>query len=136
MLQDVAQCCIPKWGHCDLDLNCQGQIKVISGTEQNFFVLRHSAFIFCMYMYSEMTVLHIKIRSLWPWPLLSRSNKCCCFLFSGTECWTAQIIFESESKCPKVWSNKMCFVNLIKSSVIRWFNQIDKTHLIFFVEFR
>jgi hypothetical protein len=36
----------------DLDLNCQGHIKVIiSAMGQTFFVLKHSAFIFCMYMY-------------------------------------------------------------------------------------
>jgi len=27
MLQDVAECRIPKRGHCDLNLSCYGQIK-------------------------------------------------------------------------------------------------------------
>ena len=57
MHQDVAEGSIPRQGHCDLELNCQGQIIVIiSSIGQSYFVLRHSAFIFCMFMHYDMTV--------------------------------------------------------------------------------
>jgi len=60
MLHDVAECCIPKRGHCGLALNCQGQIKVIiSGMGHNFFVFKYSAFKFCMYMYYDMAECYI-----------------------------------------------------------------------------
>jgi hypothetical protein len=49
MHQDVAECSIPRQGHCDLDLNCQGQIIVIiSSIGQSYFVLRHILYVYAL----------------------------------------------------------------------------------------
>ena len=63
MLQNVAECCIPRRGLCELHLNCQGRIKVIiSGMGQTFFVLRHCRHILYVYVLGHDRVLHIKMR--------------------------------------------------------------------------
>ena len=65
--------------------------------EQNFvFVWRCSAFIFYTYMYilGHARESHLKLRSLWPWPSRSRSNK---FIFR----WAIAITWRPSSVvCP------------------------------------
>ena len=49
MHQDAAEGSIPRQGHCDLDLNCQGQIIVIiSSIGQSYFVLRHILYVYAL----------------------------------------------------------------------------------------
>lgn len=68
---------------------------------EHFYLKAQCLHILNIYAWGHDRVLDIKMRLLWAWPFISRSNKLLFFSFIRTECRTAQF-FEKVSKCSKL----------------------------------